>query len=302
MKLLNIITISLLFFSSAYAQQDTPNLAEPSKETLQQMYEKRLSELKFETGEIKLSNGIANFRLPDGYLWLGQKDARTVITEIWGNPEDSATSVLGMIFPRGQDLHNPDSWAVAVTWEADGYVSDEDANDIDYNELLQTMKEDSREASKQREAEGYGKLELVGWALPPHYDKSKKVMHWAKELDSGSGENTLNYGIRVLGRRGVLVLDAIASMKQVKEVEALTPELLALTSFNSGHRYEEFDASTDKKSDYTLAGLVLGGAVGAKLLAKGGILVLLAKFSKLLIIPIIAGGAWLKNKLTKKAA
>jgi uncharacterized membrane-anchored protein len=304
MKLLNILTISLLTVSPIFAQEQpsTEQAATAAEQAYVQAIEKELAALQFQTGTIKLINGIATFKLPEGYRWLGQKDAKTVLTTIWGNPPDSATGVLGLILPKDKDLIGPSSWAVTVSWEDDGYISDEDANEINYTELMDSMKEGSREASKQRVAAGFGKLDLVGWALPPHYDKSKKVMHWAKEFDSGTGENTLNYGVRVLGRRGVLVLDAIASMQQVKEVESMTPELLSLTAFNSGHRYEDFDAATDKKADYTLAGLVLGGAVGAKLLAKGGLIALVLKFGKLLIIPVIAGGAWLKNKLTKKTA
>ena len=43
---------------------------------------------------------------------------------------------------------------------------------------------------------------------------------------------------------------------------------------------------------------MVGGAVAAKLPAKGGILVLLAKFGKLLIIPAVFIGAWLKRKFS----
>lgn len=161
------------------------------------------------------------------------------------------------------------------------------------------MKSASAGASKQRVAEGYGKMELSGWALSPRYDKEKKVLFWAKEFITDAPENGLNYDVRVLGRRGVLSLNAVASASQKQAIDAMTPEIVSLVTFNPGHAYADFNSATDKTADYTLAGLVVGGAVAAKLLAKGGILVLLAKFGKLLIIPLLFVVAWLKRKFSK---
>lgn len=45
----------------------------------------------------------------------------------------------------------------------------------------------------------------MGWAEPPSYDAPAHKMYWAKDLlFSGNTEHTLNYNIRILGRRGVL--------------------------------------------------------------------------------------------------
>ncbi len=93
----------------------------------------------------------------------------------------------------------------------------------------------------------------------------------------GEGTSTLNYNIRMLGRRGVLVLNAIASMDQLAAVEKATPEILAMVNFQDGHRYADFNASTDKVATYGLAALVAGG-----LLAKGG-------FFKVLLVSLLAG-------------
>ena len=51
---------------------------------------------------------------------------------------------------------------------------------------------------------------------PPSYDAAAHKLYWAKELMFGTDmDHTLNYNIRVLGRRGVLVLNAVAEMKQL---------------------------------------------------------------------------------------
>ena len=50
-------------------------------------------------------------------------------------------------------------------------MSDEDADNIDYDELLAQMKESTAEGSKERVKQGYQSIELIGWASPPFYDK-----------------------------------------------------------------------------------------------------------------------------------
>lgn len=259
----------------------------------------KVSAFKYQTGVVKLQAGRATLTLPEGYSFLGPKDGKVVIEDLWGNPPGSASDIEGIVIPRGESVTDGDSWAIIVQFEDDGYVSDEDADEIDYDDLLKTLKKGSEESSKRREAAGYGKMILTGWALPPRYDKEKKVLYWAKEFDVGGPVANMNYDVRVLGRRGVLSMNAVATSEHKQEIDALTPEIVGLVAFNSGHTYAEYDKSTDKKADYSLAGLVVGGAVAAKLLAKGGFLVVLAKFGKLLIIPIIAIVAWLKNKFGK---
>ncbi len=125
------------------------------------------------------------------------------------------------------------------------------------------MQASSVELNKEREKEGYEPVQIVGWAASPRYDAAGKKLYWAKELEFGSDpEHTLNYNIRILGRTGVLVLNAIASTKELPVIEQATPELLAAVSFNPGSRYEDFNESTDKMAAYGIAALVAGGVAG----------------------------------------
>src|SRR6201999_2028482 len=113
------------------------------------------------------------------------------------------------------DLLN-NCWAVIVSYEEDGYVKDEEAGKINYDELLKQMQKGIHDANKERERDGYPAMELVGWAAAPRYDRNTHKLYWAKNLKfTGEDENTLNYNIRMLGRRGVLVLNAVASMHQL---------------------------------------------------------------------------------------
>jgi uncharacterized membrane-anchored protein len=221
--------------------------------------------LQYKQGEVTLKNGLAKINVPAEFKYLDPADTDTVLTKIWGNPP-TGQKTLGMLVPSNAGPADADGWGVIITYDEDGYVKDDDAAKIDYNKLLKDMKAGTAEASKEREKKGYPPISLVGWATPPRYDAVEKKMYWAKELEFGdSADHTLNYNIRILGRRGVLVLNAVSSMEQFPDIEKVVPSILATVNFQEGHRYADFNPSTDKVATYGLAALVAGGV-----LAKGG--------------------------------
>lgn len=240
----------------------------------------------YATGTIPIGDGVATPNIPDGFKFLDAAQCRQVIVELWGNPPGAAEDVLGMILPADAGvLDNP--YAFIVEYDPMGYVSDKDADDINYDEMLQEMKSDNAAANEMRLEQGYESLTLIGWAAPPYYDKDRKVLHWAKELyPEGADGNTLNYNVRVLGRKGVLVLNAVAGMEYLEEVKAGIPSVLEMASFNPGHTYAAFDSKVDEVAAWTVGGLVAG-----KVLAKAGIFALLLKNIKLILIGLAAAGA-----------
>jgi len=157
------------------------------------------------------------------------------------------------------------------------------------------MQTAAHDANKERVKQGYPTVELVGWAAKPHYDAEAHKMYWAKEINfGGSLENTLNYNIRILGRRGVLVLNAISGMAQLPQVEAATPTLLSMVDFQEGNRYADFRQGTDKVATYGLAALVAGGLAAKAGLLKGLWVAILA-MKKLLLVAVVALAAFLKK-------
>jgi uncharacterized membrane-anchored protein len=187
-----------------------------------------------------------------------------------------------------------------MTYEEDGYVKDEEAEKIDYSELLTEMKKAVEDQNPERQKAGYEPIHLVGWAKAPYYDQQRHKLYWAKELKFGANqENTLNYNIRMLGRRGVLVLNAVAGMAQLPEIEQATPRILAAVDFNPGHRYADFKPGSDKVATYGLAAMVAGG-VAAKLGFFKGIWLAILGAKKFVIVAVIAIAAWLRKLFGKK--
>jgi uncharacterized membrane-anchored protein len=55
-----------------------------------------------------------------------------------------------MLMPHGVSPLGEKSWAVVVTYEPDGYVSDKDAEKINYSELLTQMQKSLASANEKR--------------------------------------------------------------------------------------------------------------------------------------------------------
>lgn len=280
-RLVCISVLSVLVLFPARAERES--ISREQAEAL-------VSGLKFEQGKITLKDGLATLHVPDGFQFLNGSDAQAVLVKLWGNPR-STTDPLGMLMPRGISPISEGSWAVLVTYEGDGHVSDADAEKIDYTKLLTQMQKDVASANEKRRETGYEPVNLVGWAKAPHYDSQTHKLYWAKELKFGSQpENALNYNIRMLGRRGVLVLNAVAGVSQLSEIEQATPKILAAIDFNPGNRYADFDPKSDKVAKYGLAALVAGTAAAAavKLGLFKGLWVAILAAKKFIIIGVAA--------------
>jgi uncharacterized membrane-anchored protein len=251
--------------------------------------------LKYQHGVIQLKNGIGTLKVPDGFKYLDADQSNYVLSDLWGNPKSESS--LGMIIPDSMGVLGEHTWAFNVQYDEIGYVKDDDAGDIDYNELLAEMQNDTREASKERIKEGYEAIELVGWAAKPYYDADRKILHWAKELKFGeSTENTLNYNVRILGRKGVLVLNAIASMNELPEVNKNIDKVLNIVTFSDGNKYADFNPSVDEVAAWTVGGLVAG-----KVMAKAGFFVVLLKFWKVIAMAVVGAGSFAWRLVTGRS-
>jgi uncharacterized membrane-anchored protein len=254
--------------------------------------------LDYKTGKINLSYDLATINVPEGFSFLEGKDAQYVLEEVWGNPADA--DVLGLLLPKGVGLMDAGSWAIIYTYEQDGHIDDGDAADYDYAELLEEMKTQTLEGSAERVKMGYSAISLVGWAKSPYYDKTSHKLHWAKEIKFADDDNnTLNYNIRMLGRKGVLVMNIISGLDNMPTVEKNMNTILASTNFNAGNRYEDFDSKIDKVAEYGIGGLIAGGVLlKTGVLAKVGIFLL--KGWKIIALAVAGIFAALKNKIFKR--
>lgn len=250
--------------------------------------------LSYKTGTIELESGNASLKVPAGFKYLDRTESRYVLEDLWGNPED--TSILGMLVPEKGGVVGPDSWAFTISFDPMGYVKDSDAEDINYDDLLTEQQEEAKAANEQRVSAGYEAVELIGWASRPYYDQKKKTLHWAKELEFGGDSiHTLNYNLRILGRKGIFLINAVAGMEDLPQVQANIDQVLVSVDFKEGHRYADFDSNVDDVAAWTVGGLVAG-----KVLAKAGFFAILLKFWKLIALGVIGAGSAVWNFIRRK--
>ena len=262
---------------------------------------KFLEGLNPQRGVIALKSAGATLQLGKGYYFLGPQDSQKVLVDAWRNPKDQVQDVLGMVFPSGETPLDSGGWGAVVTFRDTGYVPDKDARSTDYGKVLDQMRQGEDQDNDERKKNSMPSVHLAGWAQAPSYDGSRHALIWARDLQFGDqSDHTLNYDIRVLGRRGVLSLNMVASMSQLPQIRTAANELQGVATFDAGSRYADYQEGVDKKAAYGLAGLVLAGA-GLAVAQKAGLLALALLFLKkgfILIAALFAGGwAWLRRLL-----
>jgi uncharacterized membrane-anchored protein len=287
-SLCSIGVLALVFFSGDAVIAQAPRGLSNAPEEFE-------AKLGYQTGTISLRGGMATLRLRDSFRYIGPEGTRRLLTEGWGNPPGSAEGTLGMLIPSDVSPMSTDGWGIVITYEEEGYVNDDDAKSMNYTKLLKQMQESTNAANEARQKQGFETVTLVGWAEPPFYDAAGHKLYWAKELAFGSSsDHTLNYNIRVLGRRGVLVLTAVAGMNQLAAIRNQTQGVLAAVDFNEGHRYADYLPGKDKAAAYGLTGLIVGATAAKAGLFKALLAGLLA-FKKLLVVGVVALVAAIKR-------
>ncbi|MCQ2215458.1 MAG: DUF2167 domain-containing protein [Bacteroidales bacterium] len=226
--------------------------------------------------------GVANATVEDlgEYTFLNNEEANHLLADYWDNEEED--NMIGCIIPK-TDIYYNVPYAFFIYSDKSGYISDDDAKDVDYDDLMDGWKKDMKERESEIEEKGLMKRELLGWAEKPYYDEQTKTLHWAKKLKfEGSDDNTINYDIYILGKDGYIKLEAVGTEDQLAELKECTKHIISHVKYDEGYRYEDFDEATDNVAGWTVGGLVAG-----KMLAKAGFF---AKFWKVIVLALGAIG------------
>lgn len=268
-RMLAILLLSVCTVGPAFAGPE--DSLQVSKEQLKWM-DSVHNALRWQTGKVSIGTGIVQLNVPEGFKFLGVDQSNYILHDIWGNPPRN--DIWGMLFPENGGPWADSSFAFVLSFEETGYIKDKDADEMDYAAMLKDFQAAEVEVNKERLQQGYESIHFVSWAQTPFYDKNKKVLHWAKEIRFGQDPlHTLNYEVRVLGRKGVLSMNAIATMDELDLVKKNIDKVLAIPEYTAGNKYSDFNSSTDKVAEYGIGALVAGGV-----LAKTGALGAIGKF------------------------
>lgn len=234
-----------------------------------------------ETREYQLPRSHAVIKLPSGYAVLLGADAERYS---WLNS--------GIEFPDTEALitYNSGNASAEVyyEWRDEGYVADSDWEDVDPAGLLQEYRDGTEAGNKERVANGFKPMHVVGWLEQPTYNKETRTVTYAIELGDDEGTWVNAVALR-LGRKGYTEFTWVGPVSAFKN-SGSRPDLLNLAlakhAFEEGHRYADFTEG-DKVASYGIAGLV-ATALGAKF-GKGIIAAIIAAIigGKKFIIPLV---------------
>lgn len=222
---------------------------------------------------------FAEIQVPEGYLFTGTKGTGDFLT-LNQNPING--SEVGAV------LSQTEGWFVIFEYSETGHVQDDEKDDLDADDLLDTLKEGNKAGNETRKSRGWQPIELLGWHKPPFYDSKTNNLTWATLLQSEE-HKTINWSTRLLGRTGTMNVDLVASPDQIEGAMPAFESLMTSFAYNDGHQYAQFKQG-DKIAEYGLTALIAGGA-GAVALKTG----LLAKLWKPIAIGAIACFAAIKK-------
>ena len=231
---------------------------------------------------------IAEINLPGGYLFADGNGARKFL-ELTQNPSDGGE--LGIIMPQS----DKESWFVLFEFDETGYVNDDEKTSLDSAKILENIQKNTENGNAERQKRGWKSFHVNGWYTQPYYDVQTNNLTWAVNGSEDNGENpSVNYSIRILGRRGTMNVDLVLDPADMTATESKFKSLLTGFHFTGGNRYADF-VKGDKVASYGLTALIAGGATAVAI--KSG---LFAKFWKLLVFLFAAIVGALK-KLWNKA-
>lgn len=236
-----------------------------------------------QTGNVNLPECHSSIEVPEDFIFIDKSQTRKLLVQYWGNEENALDHVLGAMIPATVECFYQTPVAFVISFDNSGYVKDDDASSIDYDELLKGMQEAAKEKSKSLPEEN--RFMVKGWAVPPSYNKKANVLLWARTL-SFNGHETVNYDMRILGKEGFVSINGVLDPEDVPEAERYGNAMIGSLHYDKGYAYSDFDPKKDRVSEWTIGGLVAGSILAKTgLLAKLGILLL--KFWKLAVLAFL---------------
>ena len=225
----------------------------------------------------------AQVRVPAGCMFTGRTGTR-IFMELTENP--TGRNERGVVLCNLREGQDP--WFTVFTYDASGYVRDDEGDDLEAGALLKSIRQGTEAANRVRRDRGWETITIEGWVREPYYDTNTNNLTWSLTVAAPSG-GSVNHSVRVLGRGGVMHVDLVADPANLQTAMPVFTSLVSGFSYKAGHRYAEWREG-DKIAEYGLAALVAGGAGVA--LAKSG---LLGKFWKLIVAGVVAAFAALKR-------
>ena len=126
----------------------------------------KINNIPFQKGPVTGDLGSeAEIKVPEGYLFIDGSNANRFL-EALGN--------LSSPNRKGALINLKQEWFLVFSFEATGYVKDDDKASLKPDELLAKLREGQDQANQQLKALNRPQLTLLGWAKEPFLDEETK--------------------------------------------------------------------------------------------------------------------------------
>ena len=244
---------------------------------------------------------IARLDIPEGCRFTDAGGAKKFLAMTQNPSSGAEVGALQCETPTPGNPADPEMWFVIFEYDESGYVKDEEKTTLDADKILATLREGQEYGNEVRRERGWEELNIGGWVRPPYYDEATNNLTWAVAVVA-SEDTSVNHSVRLLGREGVLKADLVSDPSGFELALPTFDAVIGTTEFVPGKTYAEW-RDGDKVAQYGLTALVAGGAGAAavKLGLFGKLWKLVAGFAKLIVVGLIAVGAWIKQLVTRKS-
>ena len=275
------------------AKQEKKVAEPPPAETAPAVEEDPLAELPHVVGPKLVDLGHeAEIDLPAGMTLFERATAQDLMKQMGNDAEGVVAAILP---PAGTA-----NWIIVIEAADIGYVSDEDADELDATAMLEQFKTGAIQQNVERHKLGVPDLFVDGWSERPRYEQTLHHLVWGIDAHDSNGR-VINFFTRILGRNGILSVNLIDEPAHIEQSKQEALAILNAVHYRAGSRYADH-ASGDRDSGMGLKALVLGGA-GLAIAKKGGILIAILLFLKKgFIIVLAAVGGFFKWLFGRKQA
>ena len=234
---------------------------------------------EYELQEYSLENSNSTFELSEGFALL-RGDAARRFDYLTQGMEDPDTEAL---------IYNQDTEIQLIfNYYPEGYVSLEDWEDLDADDLLKEISANTESDNTERAKNNISSLKIGGWLQKPRLNKDNKTVSWVFDVVDGE-ERYVNAISIKLGRKGYEKVTWVSSYDNYLKSMDLMVSLVNQQKFDKGSRYADFSIG-DKIAAFGIASLVAITA-GGNQKTQGILAGLIAMGKKLLIPVLIALGA-----------
>lgn len=235
---------------------------------------------EYDLKEYPFKSSNSHFKLDEGFALLRGDDARRFDFLTQGT-EDPDTEAL---------IYNQDTEVQLIfNYYPSGYVSLEDWEDLDADNLLKQISENTEASNEERAQHNISGLKIGGWLQKPSLDEKNNAVSWVFDVIDNE-ERYVNAISIKLGREGYEKITWVSSYDNYLKSMDLMTALVDRQKFNNSYRYADYSVG-DKMAGFGIASLVAVTA-GGNQNVKAGLAALFAGLvaaAKKLMIPILIG-------------